>query len=231
MSTDDPRLLSLHQAILPEVVFDGWTDAAFQAAWRQCDLTEAEARALCPRGALDLAAFSHRLADDQMVARLQAADLSDMRFRDKVAFALRARLDVIPDREAVRRSMSLFSLPFHAPEGTALVWGTADRIWTALGDPSQDANWYSKRATLSAVWASVVIYWLGDESEGHEKTDAFIGRRIDDVMQIEKAKAGLRRNPLLRPVMGPVEALMSRVRAPSAAGRDDLPGTAPTSQS
>jgi ubiquinone biosynthesis protein COQ9 len=66
------------------------------------------------------------------------------------------------DREAVRRAASLFALPNYAADGARAVWRTADVIWTALGDTSRDYNWYTKRTTLSAVYSSCVLYWLGD---------------------------------------------------------------------
>jgi ubiquinone biosynthesis protein COQ9 len=43
-------------------------------------------------------------------------------------------------------------LPMYAADGARAIWGTADAIWTALGDTSEDVNWYTKRATLSGVY-------------------------------------------------------------------------------
>ena len=67
----------------------------------------------------------------------------------------------------------------------------AKAIWEALGDTSDDLNWYTKRSTLSGVYSSTVLYWLGDDSTGSRGTWEFLDRRIDDVMQIEKFKAEL----------------------------------------
>ncbi len=213
----------LLDAALPHVAFDGWSPAAFAAACADAGISEAEARVLAPRGALDLAVAFHRRADRAMVKKIEQADLSDMRFRDKVAQALRYRLEVMPDREAVRRATTLFSLPNHAPEGAKLVWETADHIWTALGDNSTDGNWYSKRAILSAVWGSTVLFWLGDESVGSTDTHDFIDRRIDDVMQFEKLKGQLRDNPFTKPLMDMQAAFWSKLRAPQTPA--DVPGT------
>jgi ubiquinone biosynthesis protein COQ9 len=219
--TPTDRLL---RAILPHVAFDGWSTKAFSAALAESGLSEAEALAAAPRGAIDLAIAFHRAGDRAMLESLAAADLSEMRFRDKVAAALRYRVEAMDDREAVRRASALFALPQHAPEGAKLVWETADHIWTALGDTSRDVNWYTKRATLSGVWASTVLYWLGDQSPGAADTFAFIDRRIDNVMQIEKAKAGLRKNPLTKPLMDLQSSILSRVRAPDPSKLDNLPG-------
>ncbi len=214
---------ALLDAALPHVAFDGWSEASFKAAFRDIDMTEAEARALAPRGALDLAVAYHRRGDAAMVAKLAETDLSQLRFRDKVATALRFRLEAMTDREAVRRASTLFSLPVHAAEGGKLIWETADHIWTAVGDESRDGNWYSKRAILSGIWGATVLYWLGDDSAGFADTHAFIDRRIEDVMRFEKVKGKLRDNPLTKPFMQMQDAVMGRMHAPKP--RDDVPGT------
>lgn len=217
--TPEARQDRLLAAAVSHVAFEGWSDRILAAAAAETDVPLEEARRIFPRGALDVAVAYHKAADARMVEALREADLSEMRFRDKIAFALRARVAAMQDREAVRRAAALFSLPHLAPEGARLVWGTSDLIWTTLGDSSDDLNWYSKRATLSAVWSAVLLFWLGDDSYGGQATDAFIERRIDDVMRIEKAKA----SPFLKPFAGPLGRLASMVRSP-ARMPDHLPG-------
>lgn len=176
------------------------------------------------RGAVDLALAFHRRGDAQMVARLTEADLSAMRFRDRIAAAVRYRLEAVEDREAVRRGTTLFALPMHAADGAKAIWGTADLIWNTLGDSSDDVNWYTKRATLSAVYGSVVLFWLGDNSPGHQATWAFLDRRIDDVMQIEKVKAQVRDNKFLSGVLAGPNWLLGQIKAPARKSGGDLPG-------
>lgn len=223
-NTERPTIDTLLDAALNHVAFDGWSPATFSAAARDVGVTDAEAKVLAPRGAVDLAVAYHRRGDRAMNERLRHADLSGMRFRDKVATALRYRIEAMSDREAVRRATALFALPNHAAEGARLVWETADHVWTALGDKSDDLNWYSKRATLSAVWASTVLYWLGDDSAGQADTLAFIDRRIEDVMRIEKVKGQLRENSLTKPFMDLQSKLFSKVRMPDMSHLNDLPG-------
>lgn len=212
---------ALLAAALPHVPFDGWGEATFRAAAEETGTGLALARVICPRGALDLACDYHRQGDGQMAGQLAAEDLSALRFRDRVAHAIRLRLS-LAEREAVRRGAALFALPQNAAVGAGLVWGTADAIWRALGDTSADLNWYTRRATLAAVWSAVVLYWLGDESDGQAATWDFLDRRIEDVMRIEKARADFRASPLARALAGPL-ALLAAVRAPAPLP-DDLPG-------
>lgn len=222
----DPRARLL-QAALAHVVFDGWSEACFRAAAQDAGVDLALARVLCPRGAVDLAADYHRLGDQAMLAALPVAAPAALKIRERVAQAIWLRLGQ-SDRDLVRRGMALFSLPPHMALGSQLVWGTADAIWRGLGDSARDVNWYSKRATLCAVYAAVVLYWLGDDSDGATETRAFIDRRIADVMRFEKAKAGLRQAPILSHVLAGPARLAGCIRAPGAEGQAgqgaDLPG-------
>jgi ubiquinone biosynthesis protein COQ9 len=210
-------------AALMHVPFDGWSPATFNAAIKDSGLDPALARAVCPRGAVDLAVAYHRRGDAKMLEGLAQADLSELRFRDRIAKAVRLRLEA-GDREAIRRGSTLFALPHHAPEGAGLIWETSDKIWTALGDTSDDVNWYSKRATLSGVYSATLLYWLGDASEGHQATWSFLDRRIDDVMQIEKLKAQVRESPTLSRLMAGPNWLLSHIKAPRGQQDPDLPG-------
>lgn len=222
MSTPSTKDILLDAALM-HVPFDGWSDAALAAALEDTGLDTTAAKAVFPRGAVDMALAYHARGDAQMLAALQAADLGDMRFRDRVAYAVRLRLEVVEDKELVRRGMTLFALPPYAADGARALWQTADHIWQALGDTSQDVNWYTKRATLSAVYSATVLYWLGDTSEGDAATWAFLDRRIDNVMQIETLKAKARANPAVsRLLQGPL-GLLGRIRAPGQAGHA-MPG-------
>lgn len=209
-------------AALPHVPFDGWSETTLRAAIADSGVAEGLARALFPRGGIDLAVAFHKDGDARMREALAMTDLSQMRFRDRVAHAIRIRLELVEDRELVRRGTTLFALPQHAAEGARLIWGTADAIWTALGDTTRDLNWYSKRATLSAVYGSTVLYWLGDDTPGHQATWDFLDRRISDVMQIETLKAKLRENPLGKAILAGPAKVIEKWRVPTVP--DDLPG-------
>ena len=213
----------LVDAALPHVAFDGWSENTLRAAARDADIPIDTARAALPRGAVDLALAFHAKGDAAMVAALAAEDLSGMRFRDRVALAVRRRIEAIPDKDAVRRGAALFSLPMHAADGAKAIWATTDAIWTALGDTSDDINWYTKRATLSGVYSATVLYWLGDDSQGAADTWDFLDRRIDDVMRIEKVKAQVRKLPFVDRIEKAQSMILSRFR-PMRGVPEDFPG-------
>jgi len=194
-ATDTPaarlraRLLA---AFAPRAVEHGWTEVAFHGAAADAGLTEGEARIACPRGPHDLFdAFAAR-ADAVMIERLAGLDLAKMRVRERVRAAVQLRLEAqIPHKGAARAMSRALARPDRAPEAGRLLWRTADHIWRALGDPSTDANYYSKRAILAGVLAATYARWFSDDSEDHEPTWAFLAARIDNVMAFEKAKARL----------------------------------------
>ena len=208
-------------AALPHVPFDGWSAATLAAAVTDSRLDGRLALALFPRGGVDLAVAYHKAGDARMAEALAAEDLNALRFRDRIARAVLLRLEGA-DKELVRRGSALFALPQHAAEGAALIWGTADAVWKALGDRSADLNWYTKRATLSAVHGATVLFWLADTSEGNAETRAFLDRRIEGVMRFEKAKAGFRENPVGKALLAGPLRVLDAIRAPG--DTSGLPG-------
>ncbi len=211
-------------AILMYVPFDGWSETSFRAACADAQISEPVARLHFPRGALDLAVAFHRAGDQAMLEAMQAADLSELKVREKIIFAVRTRLQVVPDKEAVRRESTLFVLPQNTLEGAKLIWETSDSIWQAIGDGSRDLNWYSKRTTLSAVYISCVLYWLGDDSINYQATWDFLERRIANVMQFESFKHEMRENPVFSRLSPGPSKVFSKIKALSPSEVSSLPG-------
>jgi len=180
----------LLEAALVHVPFDGWSRRSLMAGARDAGIDPATARRLFPRGGDDLLVHLERWADRKMLERVDAATLGTMRMRDRIAALVRARLDVLtPHREAMRRAVAARMLPFNMWAAGSSLWRTVDVIWSAAGDQAYDLSRYTKRAMLAGVYSSTFFYWLDDRSPGREDTWAFLERRIDDVMQITKARA------------------------------------------
>src|SRR5260221_1852981 len=85
----------LIEAILPDVAFDGWSRRAIRVAARRIGMPAGEAEALFPRGAPDMIAAFSRLADRQMLERLEAAMVEPVSLSRRVALALRLRFEVL----------------------------------------------------------------------------------------------------------------------------------------
>ncbi len=190
------------KAILPKALemaaFDGWTGLMLDSAAREAGFgngaLRATVRTAFPAGVVDLIAYWSALCDDEMRAAMQAPDFAGLKIREKVTFAVRARIDALrPHKEAARRAAAHLALPQNAARGAKLAWATSDAIWRGLNDKSTDFNFYSKRAILTGVWTSTFARWLADDSEDEAATGAFLDARIENVMQIEKFKAQMRK--------------------------------------
>jgi len=188
--TDRQKIL---EAVLAQVPFDGWTDMAYARGVKQSGLNKGHADLQFPGGIRDIIDLFGANADDAMLARIKAEPgFTRLRVREKIAFAVRARLEYqMPHREAVRRLMYWYALPLHAPLGMRRLYKTVDLMWREAGDNSTDFNFYTKRGLLAGVLKTTMLFWFDDESEKCEATWAFLDRRIADAMQIPQLKAKL----------------------------------------
>jgi ubiquinone biosynthesis protein COQ9 len=90
------------------------------------------------------------------------------------------------------------------------VWATADAIWWFAGDTATDFNHYTKRGLLAGVLGSTTLYWLSDNSEGQRGTEAFLMRRLQDVLKIGKTLGRAGRFAPSSAMLDAVKSAMSR---------------------
>ncbi len=181
-------------AALPNIVFDGWTLGTLEKSAKAIGLTDFDVKRAFPNGVIDAVNYFTRRADEQMVAALERDyDLPSMKIRERIATAVMVRLRAqAANREAVRRAAAVYAMPWHASDALNSLYATVDAIWRAAGDTSTDYNFYTKRLLLSKVYTTTVTVWLDDTTPDLSETEAFLRRRIENVMQIEKAKAKAR---------------------------------------
>ncbi|HUO90680.1 MAG TPA: COQ9 family protein [Rhizomicrobium sp.] len=206
-ANDEALREAVLDAALKHAVFDGFTDKALARAGEEVGADKKAVDRLFPQGPLSLVtAFSER-ADGEMERRLAKMDLKAMKIRERIAAAVKARIDAVrPWKEAARRAAAFLTLPPNAALGAQLVWRTVDMMWRAAGDTATDFNFYTKRGILAAVYSSTLMRWFTDTSADESATEQFLKDRIENVMQFEKLKAqakeALDRLPPLSDVLG-----------------------------
>lgn len=180
-------------ATLPHVPLDGWSRRALKAGLKDAGMDPRDLDLLFPGGPVEAIEVWCDLADRQMAEDLAREELAGMKLRARVARAVMERLDRLRgNKEAVGRALALLSLPQNAPVGARTAYRTVDAIWRAVGDRSSDFSWYTKRASLGAVYGATLLYWLNDDSEDDARTAEFLDRRIEGLMVIPKARARLK---------------------------------------
>ena len=177
-------------AVGENAVFDGWTRAAVDSAAQQLGVDPVRARLAMPKSQAAMIDLYIQEVDRGLEAYFTPERLAGMKIREKIRALIWKRLEIMgPAREAVRRALAILAMPQNLPLALRISWRTVDDMWRIAGDTSTDFNHYTKRMTLGAVYASTLLVWLDDQSEGWTETAAFLDRRIDNVMQFEKLKA------------------------------------------
>ena len=177
-------------AVGENAVFDGWTRAAVDSAARQLGIDPVQARLAMPKSQAGMIDVYIQEVDRGLEAYFTPERIAKLKIRERIRALIWRRLEIMaPAREAVRRALAILAMPQNVPLALRISWRTADRMWRIAGDTSTDFNHYTKRMTLGAVYGSTLLVWLDDQSEGWIETAAFLDRRIDDVMKIEKLKA------------------------------------------
>ncbi|MGB0342751.1 MAG: COQ9 family protein [Parvibaculales bacterium] len=178
-------------AALPHVAFDGWSDDVLARAIDEAAIESTMATLAFPKGVRDLVAAFSEQGDSAMLAALPAPD--EMKIRDRIRHAVMARIEADrAHKEAARRAAGYLAVPGRGALGGKLLFHTSHLIWRWAGDKATDYNYYSKRLILSGVLTTTRLTWFGDDSDDLALTRAFLDRRIDNVMQFEKAKAKIR---------------------------------------
>ncbi|QYU69200.1 COQ9 family protein [Leptolyngbya sp. 15MV] len=192
----DLTLDELRIALAPEIaraaVFDGWSELAVRNAAGVAGVDPDVALLAWPGGAMDMIEGWAGAIDAAMARDLPPETLATLPIRERIRRLVQYRLDAAaPDEEALRRALAIMAMPQNAARAVRLGWRSADAMWRLAGDTATDYNHYTKRAMLGSIYAATLAVFVGDESEGKAETRAFLDRRIDGVMRIEKAKARL----------------------------------------
>ena len=187
-------------AALPHIPFDGWTVEALERGAADIGLDRLAVVRAFPGGSTDMIRFHSARTDAGMLEILANRNMSEMRIRDRITTGVRVRLELlIGEREVMRRALSFLAMPQNTVLAMRCLYRTVDSIWHAAGDTATDWNFYSKRGLLAAVYATTLLFWLDDDSEGFTETWAFLDRRISNVLKVPKAAARCREmvpNPL-----------------------------------
>jgi len=183
----DPIAVEILRASMLHVPFDGWGNAALLSGASDCGYEAEAVSAAFPRGAVDAISLYSRLANQSMVEMFFALPKSPDKVHLKIRALVLLRLDVAqPDKDAVRRALSILAMPAHAKLSVKLLYETVDTMWRTAGQLDTGFSFYTKRGILAAVYSATVLAWISDNSGNLDETTAFLDRRLVDVSRIPK---------------------------------------------
>ena len=191
--TIDPTSAAIVNATLLHVPFDGWSDPALALGAADAGVEPHMVSALFPRGSIDAIALHSRLTDAEMVTAFNVLPEKPQKIHLAIRALVLSRLELAQqNKDAVRRALTMLALPAHAKLSAKLLYETVDAMWRAAGQTDTGFSFYTRRATLGAVYSATLLAWLADNSGDMAKTVAFLDRRLANVASIPKVAAPLR---------------------------------------
>lgn len=169
----------------------GFTDSALTLGAQDAGYLEVSVQ-LFPRGAYDL--INYHLVTQRLVLkdRVQFSPEAKIGLSRKVQTLAWERLlankEIIHHWQGALGHMSLLgNIPASLKELNLL----ADEIWYLAGDTAVDFSWYTKRASLAAVYASSEMFMTTDTSKDFAATEEFLDRRLRDAQNVGNTVGGV----------------------------------------
>lgn len=88
--------------------------------------------------------------------------------------------DSLSPQQAFALSAQASNLPSSLRELARL----SDEIWFLAGDSSVDSSWYTKRASLAAIYAASEVFMTQDTSPGFRDTERFLDERLEGLRRL-----------------------------------------------
>ena len=179
------EVAAIISAALLHVPFDGWSNEALMAGAVDAGIDPARVTVSFPSGPIDAIVAYIALADAEMVAAFELLDDKSEKVHLMIRTLILLRLEqASAHKEAVRRALTLLALPINAGQSARTLYRTVDAMWRAAGQQDTDFSFYTKRATLAAVYSATLLAWMADTSSDMAATEAFLDRRLRDVARI-----------------------------------------------
>ncbi|KAE8449954.1 hypothetical protein EG329_007093 [Mollisiaceae sp. DMI_Dod_QoI] len=83
-----------------------------------------------------------------------------------------------------QEALALMAQPSNVPTSLKELAALSDEIWFLSGDTSVDTSWYTKRASLSTIYAATELFMTTDKSPDYANAREFLDRRFRDVQII-----------------------------------------------
>ncbi|KAF7190646.1 Ubiquinone biosynthesis protein coq9, mitochondrial [Pseudocercospora fuligena] len=185
----ESRILS---AALTHVPTHGFTKEALSIGAKDAGYLEISTN-LFRRGAFDLILYhlvTQRLA---LKNRVQFPPDQKLGVGRKIRSLVLSRLHANHETGILPRwqeALGQMSLAENIPASLKELGLLSDEMWFLAGDESVDSSWYTKRATLSGVYAASEVFMTSDQSTEFRDTEEFLDRRLEEIRVLGSAVGG-----------------------------------------
>lgn len=178
------------RAMLPIAAEQGWTWSTVRAGLAAVGADPALAESHFPDGPAGAIALWSDLADREMADAAAAEAVTALRVPARVRRIVAIRLAAAaPHKRALRRAFGRLALGGRADLAAVITARTASAIWYAAGDTSADLSWYTRRASLGAIYAATIAWWLRHDDPDPADALAFLDRRLAELARLQRRRA------------------------------------------
>lgn len=189
MTESDATRDAAIRAMLPLAGTQGWNWGVIRAGLAAAGEDPALAESWFPTGAPGAVAAWIDLSNREMIAAAAAEGVAGLRVPARIRRVVELRLAAAaPHKAALRRALSLLALPWNTPVALRTTAATVDAMWHAAGDTSADFSWYTRRATLAAVYGATLAYWTRNDDPALDEAMAFLDRRLAGVARLGRRR-------------------------------------------
>ncbi|KAL8677335.1 MAG: hypothetical protein Q9186_006225 [Xanthomendoza sp. 1 TL-2023] len=178
-----PSYTPAEDAILTEAIKHvptyGFTTTALSSGVRDAGYPDVSAN-LLPDGVFSLVKYhlvTQRLALNKSAPVDPSTESSNVldRVRNLTLQRLHASKPII---HRWQEALAILAMPKHLADSLHELSLLSDEIHFLAGDKSVDSSWYTKRAGLSAIYASTELFMTQDKSPNFKETEEFLDRRL-----------------------------------------------------
>ncbi|KAL9586089.1 MAG: hypothetical protein Q9212_001127 [Teloschistes hypoglaucus] len=174
-------------AAIAHVPEHGFTAAALTSGARDAGYLDVSAN-LFPTGAFSLVKY-HLVTQRLALGKNHSTGLdaeNNQNVLDNVrALTLRRLKASQPIIHRWQEALALQAMPKHLPDSLRELALLSDEIHFLAGDTSVDTSWYTKRAALSAIYASTELFMTQDKSPNFKDTEEFLDRRLEGAQGVK----------------------------------------------
>ncbi|OMP81550.1 Ubiquinone biosynthesis protein coq9, mitochondrial [Diplodia seriata] len=188
-----PAESAILSAALSHVPANGFTNTALQLGARDAGYLDVSTN-LFPRGPFDL--IQYHLVTRRLALRdsVQFPDDGDKRLGIGAKVRLLTLERLRSNAPVVHRwqgALAIMAQPSYVPESLKELAKLSDEIWFVAGDTSVDSSWYTKRASLSAIYSASEVFMTQDQSTDYKDTERFLDSRLEDLRKFGGATSAL----------------------------------------
>lgn len=147
-----------------------------------------------PNGIRNVLEFMHQDLINHITVSYEDCDTREIpRIRDKIAWLLKMCVlhnAALPYPQRLMIAITRYNLmPGNMSFSAKRAFEVADTIWHLIDDASTTFSYYTKRTTLSTIYALSMLHMAQDHSKNFVNTFGFIEKRVNNVISFHKLKS------------------------------------------